>query len=373
MRLLRPALLPVLLVLGWVGPGWPARAEDRPARGFAALPGWADDDESEALDAFRRGCATASLAAACRAAARVPARDRESARRFFETWFEPVEVAARGFLTGYFEPVFAGSLSPDATYRFPLLGKPAGLVVRSAGAVPAGWPPGMTAAIRTTDGYRALPDRAAIEDGALGTGAVPVVFLADPVDVFTVHVQGSARVALPDGRTVRVGFDGRNGHPYTPIARVLADQEGVPPAQMTADRLWAWLKANPDRAPAIMRANRSFIFFRRLEASGAAGPVGAAGVPLTAGRSLAVDRSAWPYGTPVWLEGEVPDGAGRPGPLRRLVIAQDTGAAILGRARGDLFTGSGEAAGRQAALIRHPVRWVVLRSRHRLGRGRAPR
>lgn len=355
MRALLACGLAVGLAAGPAQAG-PARAD--PA--VAALDGWSTDDHRAALKAFAAGCRQAPSDATCRAALRITPADGAAARLFFETRFEPVPVDDRGFLTAYFEPEFAGSLRPDTTYRYPLLGRPRNLVVIERGPRPEGWPDGMTAALRTPAGLAALPDRAAIEDGALGPSAAPIVYLADPVDAFNVQVQGSARIRLPGGRAIRVGFDGRNGHPYTAIARVLAEQEGMRPADLTADRLWAWLKAHPDRAPAIMRANRSFIFFRRLpERTG--GPVGAAGIPLTPGRSLAVDRGAWPYGTLVWLEGELPQPGGGRVPLRRLLVAQDTGAAIVGRARGDLFVGSGEAAGRLAGLVRDPVRWVVLR------------
>ncbi|MDB5590198.1 MltA domain-containing protein [Enterovirga sp.] len=283
------------------------------------------------------------------------------ARQFFERFFEPVDVIDRGFLTGYYEPELAGSLTPEGGFRTPLLGRPAGFVGKGSGPTPPGWPPGMTAARRTASGLQAFPDRAAIEGGALGEAARPIVYLADPVDAFMVHIQGSARVRLGDGRLLRVGFDGRNGHPYTPVARVLADQEGTPRAEMTADRLVAWLKAHPDRAPAVMQANRSYIFFRATEVASEAGPIGAAGVPLTTGRSLAVDPSHASYGTPIWLDGSIPAPGGATEPLRRLVVAQDTGAAITGRGRGDLFFGSGAEAGARASLVRHPVRWVVLR------------
>lgn len=365
----------VLLAGAALAGGLPAanRSEAAPLA-FADLPGWAEDDQSAALETFRKSCGSSpALRPACGAAARVAGGDAAGARRFFETWFEPADIAARGFLTAYFEPELAGSQTPDATFRVPLLARPAGLAVRGAAPVPAGWPAGMTAALRSANGYAALPDRGAIEDGALGGSAAPIIYLRDPVDAFIVHVQGSARIRLADGRTVRVGFDGRNGHPYTAIARVLAEQEGVSPAAMTADRLWSWLKANPDRAPAIMRQNRSFIFFRLIEARPETGPVGAAGVPLTSGRSLAVDRRTTAYGTPVWLAGELPRPGGGREPLHRLVIAQDTGAAIVGQARGDLFLGSGAAAGEAAALVRDPVRWVVLRPKRRLAIGRPGR
>lgn len=338
---------------------------------FADLPGWAEDDHSAALLAFRKTCRMGQTASMCRAASRV-ARDKpEAARRFFERWFEPFEVSPTGFLTGYYEPELPGSLASDAAYPTPLLARPSGLVLRPAGPLPSGWPEGLAAARRMGSGYEAYPDRAAIEEGALGAEARPIVFLADPVDAFTIHVQGSARIRLAGGRVIRVGFDGRNGHPYTSVGRVLADAEGVARSEMTADRLFSWLKAHPERAPAIMRANRSYIFFRRIEAAPDEGPIGGAGLPLTAGRSLAVDRTVWRYGTLVWLDGELPRPGGGAEPLRRLVVAQDTGTAIVGEARGDLFFGSGPETGSRASLVRHPVRWVGLRPKGRAALGPA--
>ncbi|WP_375460917.1 murein transglycosylase A [uncultured Enterovirga sp.] len=346
-----------------------ARPSGGPEVLFAGLEGWLADDHAGALRAFRAGCRSAKTGVrhptrTCRAAARVGPSQPE-ARRFFERWFDPAEVSARGFLTGYYEPELPGSLTPDSQHRTPLLAKPADLVVRSPVGAPPGWPEGRTAARRTPSGFEPLQERGAIEDGALGEAAAPLVYLADQVDAFMVHVQGSARIRLPDGKLMRVGFDGRNGHPYTSIGRVLADQEGIAPAEMTADRLVAWLKANPDRAPGIMRANRSYIFFREVESKPGEGPVGAAGIPLVAGKSLAVDRSVWRYGTLVWLEGDLPRPEGGTEPLRRLVVAQDTGAAIVGPARGDLFFGSGTDAGARASLARQQVRWVVLQPRPR--------
>ncbi|MBV9076182.1 MAG: MltA domain-containing protein [Methylobacteriaceae bacterium] len=308
---------------------------------FSTLPGWAADDHGAALAALRRTCRALAdgklpgpelVAPACAAAPSSPAE----ARSFFESWFEPRALPGDAFLTAYFEPELEASLTPGPDFPAPLFARPARL------PDPA-------------------PDRAAIEAGALGEAARPIAYLRDAVAAFMVHVQGSARLRLPDGTAVRVGFDGRNGHPYTPIGRVLADRLGVPPAEMDAERVWAWLRANPAEAPAVMAANRSFIFFRRAdELADAPGPRGAAGVPLTAGRSLAVDPSAWPYGLPIWLSGSLPDPAGSRVDLARLVVAQDAGAAIRGPSRGDLFLGSGEAAGRAAALVRETVRFVVL-------------
>jgi membrane-bound lytic murein transglycosylase A len=189
-----------------------------------------------------------------------------------------------------------------------------------------------------------------------------VLYLREPDEAFIIHVQGSARIRLTDGTVMRVAYAGRNGHPYTSIGRILVERGEIPLAEMSLERLMAWLRDHPGPARDLMRMNRSYIFFREAtELAPEDGPIGGAGVPLTPGRSLAVDRALWSYGLPVWLEGELPLSLDRTEPLGRLMIAQDTGSAIVGPARGDFFFGSGPEAGTRAGLLRHPVRFVVLR------------
>lgn len=362
MRLLVfPLLLSTLVATAQAEPG-----PSRPALAFVNLPGWVEDDHGAALSAYRRTCMRGTRV--CTAAKRALEKGGTAPRVFFETWFRPVEISPTGFLTGYFEPEVPGSTAPTAAHPTPLLARPRGLVMKPE-AEPKGWPEGLVAARRTGAGYEALPDREGIETGALRQDARPLLYV-DPVDAFMVQVQGSARIRLVDGHVLRVGYDGKNGHPYTAIGKVLAAQEGVPPAEMTADRLWAWLKSHPDKAPAVMRANRSFVFFKLAKTKENHGPVGGARVVLEAGRSLAVDHKLWRYGTPVWLEGDLPRPEGGTAPLRRLTIAQDTGTAIVGEARGDLFVGSGAQAGAEASLYRNRVRWVVLREKPRSKPGR---
>jgi membrane-bound lytic murein transglycosylase A len=343
---------------------------------FADLAGWPGEDHDAALAVFRRSCvpilqdapalrtalpAGEELKRAC-AAALAPA-GAPPARSFFESFFSPFEVvppAGRGFLTGYFEPEYPGSLARSEAFPAPLLARPEDLVT-----IPQGesWPgfEGLQAARRTEGGHEPYPDRAAIEDGALGPRAAPVLFVRDAVEAFIIQVQGSARIRLPDGRTVRVAYAGKNGHPFTAPGRVIVERGHVPLAEMNLERLTGWLRANPEEGREIMRLNRSFVFFRLAdELAEKDGPIGAAGVPLTPGRSLAVDRNLWSYGLPFRLEGELPLAGGGSEPLRRLLVAQDTGTAITGPARGDFFVGTGEAAGTRAGLIRHPVRLVVL-------------
>jgi membrane-bound lytic murein transglycosylase A len=187
------------------------------------------------------------------------------------------------------------------------------------------------------------------------------VFVRDAVEVFVIQVQGSARIRLADGSIVRVAYAGRNGLPYTSIGRILVERGHIPLAEMSLERLMAWLRANPEAGREVMRQNRSYVFFRRAdELDPADGPIGGAGIPLTPGRSLAVDRTLWSYGLPFWLEGELPLAHGGSEPLRRLMIAQDTGTAIVGPTRGDFFFGSGPEAGTRAGLLRHATRFVVL-------------
>lgn len=345
----------------------------------AGIPGWQDDDHRIALNIFAAGCAAdpplrmgapipASLIAICRDAAALLAKarpDKAAARRFFEERFGFWRIrpanAERGFMTGYFEPEFEGSLTRSAAYPTPLYDRPADLVTRQQGDAWPGLDPALSSARRTAKGLEPFPDRTAIETGALDGKGLEIVWLRDPVDRFVLQVQGSGRVRLPDGRVVRLIYSGRNGHPYTSLGRVLSERENIPPAEMTMDRLIARLKADADFARDLIRLNRSFVFFARKDDLPAeSGPIGGAGLPLTPLRSIAVDRSLWPYGMPAWIDADIPDGKGGMERLSRLMIAQDTGSAILGPARIDLFVGSGAAAGHRAGLVRHPFDFTAL-------------
>jgi membrane-bound lytic murein transglycosylase A len=347
---------------------------------FQALSGWADDDHAAAFHAFRRSCeilvasapplrpakaADRDLLAVCRRGLALSQPSRTNARAFFETSFQPFAVvppSGQGFLTGYYEPEFRGAREKTAEFSVPLLARPDDLVTIPQGESLPGIAPGLQAARRTRTGYEPFPDRAAIETGALGAGAKPIVHLREPGEAFIIHVQGSARIRLADGSVMRVAYAGRNGHPYTSIGRLLVEQGHIAADTMTLERLMGWLRDNPEPARALMRRNRSYIFFREAgELAPDDGPIGGAGIPLIAGRSLAVDRSLWPYGLPFWLEGELPISLDRSEPLRRLMIAQDTGSAIVGPARGDFYFGSGAEAGTRAGLLRHRPRFVVLR------------
>jgi membrane-bound lytic murein transglycosylase A len=358
----------------------PARNASLEPLTFSRLAGWDEDDHAAAFAVFRRSCEAilketpalraasapdADLRRVCEAAVRHDADpSREAARRFFEAHFAPLEVrpqSGRGFLTGYFEPEYEGSLTASSDFPAPLLARPDDLISVPPGETLPGLDSALQAARRTDTGWSPYPDRAAIETGALGDRAKPIAFVRDAVAAFVMQVQGSARLRLPDGRTLRVAYAGRNGLPYTSIGRILVEEGRIPLEDMSLERLTGWLRAHPDEGRAVMRRNRSFVFFRIAdELAPADGPIGGAGLPLTPGRSLAVDRSLWSYGLPFWLDGALPLAGGGEEPLRRLMVAQDTGTAIVGPARGDYFFGSGAEAGTRAGLLRHPARFIVL-------------
>ena len=358
----------------------PARNANLEPVPFDQLAGWGEDDHAAAFAVFRRSCEAilngapalraasapgAGLQRVCEAAVRQDlSRSRAAARRFFEAHFAPLEVqpqSGRGFLTGYFEPEYDGSLTQSPDFPAPLLARPDDLVSVAPGAMLPGLDPQVQAARRSGAEWTPYPDRAAIETGALGDRAKPIAFVRDAVAAFVIQVQGSARLRLPDGGTLRVAYAGRNGLPYTSIGRILVEEGHIALDDMNLERLTAWLRAQPDGGRAVMWRNRSFVFFRVADELAAEdGPIGGAGLPLTPGRSLAVDRTLWSYGLPFWLDGELPLAGGGGEPLRRVMIAQDTGTAIVGPARGDFFFGSGAEAGTRAGLLRHPVRFVVL-------------
>jgi membrane-bound lytic murein transglycosylase A len=346
---------------------------------YDRLSGWDADDHAAAFQAFRRGAAAVEesppkkrglgidadgLLVAVQKAGALPDRvSSGEARAFFEANFEPLDVAPAsgpGFFTGYYEPVVEGSRSPTADFTVPLYAVPDDLCEFD----PAEPPPGIDAAFRfarrTPSGLVAHPDRGEIEAGYLRGRGLELAYLADPVDAFFIHVQGAARIRLAEGDTMRVTFAAKTGHPYTPIGAVLIALGALEKGEATMQAIRAWLHAHPAEAPGIMAKNRSFIFFREAPVSDRdLGPVAAAKVPLTAGRSLAVDRLLHSFHMPVWVETVLPDGS----PFRRLMIAQDTGSAIVGPARGDIFFGSGDAAGALAGGMKAPGRFVVLAPR----------
>ena len=349
---------------------------------FAALQSWDDDDQRAALAAFRLSCArivglpddrpmgrtiggtAADWKPACNAASDAVADG--DARGFFERSFVPHEVRAGddpiGLFTGYYEPEIEAVLSPDARHTVPLRARPDDLITADLGQFRDAWK-GERIIGRVDDG-RLVPyfERAAINAGALEGKAAALAWVADPVDAFFLEIQGSGRLSLPDGSKRRLGYEVANGRAFVPIGRVLLEEGELEKGKVSMQAIRAWLAANPARAQKVMERNPSYVFFAwRDKGDAALGPIGAEGVSLTAGRSLAVDRKLLPFGAPLWLETEVPrEGSAGTQPLRRLMIAQDTGGAITGPVRGDIFFGTGDAAGDVAGRMSAKGRYYVL-------------
>ena len=363
----------------------------RPAA-FHELRNWAADDALAAFAVFKAGAAaivegraplrsarapSASLVAIGRAALSENPRSAVEARAFFERQFAPFEIfpdaepsgPEGAFFTGYFEPVTEGSSEQSASFQAPILARPVDLVTLARGEHLKGCDVPLTSARRVGGRLQPFPDRTAIDAGALAGQGLELVWLKDRVEVFIIQVQGSAQVKLKDGRRIRLRYDGRNGWPYTSIGRLLIEERAIASHEMSLEALTNWLRAHPRKAESVMRRNRSYVFFAIADGLGeSSGPVGGADIPLTPGRSLAVDRGMWSYGLPFWVDVErpLPDGGGRDR-WQRLMIAQDTGTAIVGTGRIDIFVGSGAGAGSLAGRQRHHGRLFVL-----LPRGEAP-
>lgn len=341
--------------------------------GFGDLPGWRHDRHAAAHDAFRlsalnaRARKTGSLGVEAAAfedafaeAAAGAAVDDDAARAFFERHFRPFRVAGDGFVTGFYEPEVEAAPRRTARFAVPLLAPPSDLVKIRDDARPPGLDPSFAFGRVTGSGIVEYFDRAAIENGAADGRAEALAWLADPVDAFFIHVQGSARLVMPDGSTKRVTYAAKSGHPFTGPGRVLAELGEIPREKVTMQSIRAWFAENPGRVDEILHRNRSYIFFREAPVEDPAlGPVAAAGVPLTPGRSLAVDRLLHTFATPFFIDAATLDAFGA-APFRRLMIAQDTGSAIVGPARGDLFAGCGAAAGEIAGVVRHEADFYAL-------------
>ena len=299
---------------------------------FDDLDGWGEDDHAAALAAFtvtcdkRRGPDWAPLCAWAKTLA------PEAARGFFEAAFRPV-IAGEGatpLLTGYYEPELRGSRRRTARHRYPLHARP-----------------------REGHPGRRLTRGQIEETGALR--GLEIAWVEDPVEALFLGVQGSGRIRLAEGGTLRLGFDGANGHPRRSVGQEMVRRGILEPTGASAAAIGAWVRANPTAGRALLRHDPSYVFFREVEGlPDEAGPLGALRRPLTAGRSAAVDRRFVPLGAPIWVE---KDGAE---PMRRLMVAQDTGSAIRGPQRADLFYGTGAEAGRRAGRVRDRGRIVTL-------------
>ncbi len=343
---------------------------------LAVLDGWSDDDHVAALGTFRNSCQPIlkkkaramlgrhfeeSLRQVCERLSKLDSSIGEAAaRRFFEENFRPVRIARlgeeSGFLTGYYEPEVEGRRTQSDDFNIPIYRQPEGFFARLRAAVGK--------LLRHRIGRRVTGelDRAAIEDGALKGRALELCWLKDQVDAFFIHIQGSARVLLDDGKLLRINYDASNGLPYTPVGRILIERGIIPREQMSMDAIRTYFAEEPDEAREIMRMNRSFAFFREVsELSPDSEPAGAEGVNLVPKRSIAVDKAIHVYGTPFWIEADLPIASEKPTTrFRRTMIAQDTGGAIVGPARADIYFGAGIDAGTVSGRIRHPGKFFIL-------------
>ncbi len=370
-RLLSSALLLVMSSI--------MSAEARPIlepTNFDSISGWTAADHRAALETFRRSCV--EIEATGHAFARkvvyggtkrdwLAVCDRLNSatdpRAFFENAFTPLIVRdpsrPEGLFTGYYEPEAEGSRKPGGDYTVPVYARPADLVAfdtRTAKRLGLAYG-------RTVNGKpQGYFTRREIEEGALSDRGLELVWLKDWADAFFIQIQGSGRVRLPDGRLLRLGYAAKTGQPYTGIGGLLVERGVLTRDDMSMQAIRAWMRRNPKAARALMWENKSFVFFREVTIDDQKlGPPGAQKVPLTPFHSLAVDRSLWMFGTPVWLDTEAPKGKnGKLVPFRSLMVAQDTGTAIKGHARGDVFWGAGEDAALTAGHMKSAGLMIVF-------------
>jgi membrane-bound lytic murein transglycosylase A len=348
---------------------------------WSDIAGWKDDDHLAAYHAFRVSCKPIaaqttppadpkalgiSLRDPCRIAKGLELSDGAKAKAFFEEHFLPLRISrlgeGEGFVTGYYEPVIDGSRTQTDVYNVPVYRRPSNLFVRGTTQNSVGLP-NKGEVFRKIGRRKLVPyyDRAQIEDGAIAGRGLEICWLKNQTDLLFSQIQGSARVRLEDGSTIRINYDAHNGYPYTPVGRILIDRGIIPKEQMSMQKIREWMEQNPDGANELRRQNRSYIFFREVNLSDKDEAVGAQGVPLTPGRSIAVDKSLHVYGTPFFIEGELPiESEQSKTPFHRLMIAQDTGSAIVGPARADLYFGAGVDAGKVSGRLRHNMRFVIL-------------
>jgi len=345
------------------------------------IAGWASDDHVLAYKAFRVSCASiaaqrnppedskalgASLHEPCRAAKAQEITEDAKARAFFEENFLPLQISRlgedAGFVTGYYEPIVDGSRTQTDVYNVPVYRRPSNLFVRGfrQDAVSL---PNKGQVFRKIGRRKLVPyyDRGEIEDGAIAGRGLEICWLKNQTDLLFAQIQGSARIRLEDGSTIRINYDAHNGYPYMAVGRILIDRGIIPKEQMSMQKIREWMDQNPDGAKELRRQNRAYVFFREVSLSDKDEAVGAQGVPLTPGRSIAVDKSLHVYGTPFFIEGELPiESEQSKTPFRRLMVAQDTGSAITGPARADIYYGAGAEAGRISGRFRHNMRFVML-------------
>jgi membrane-bound lytic murein transglycosylase A len=346
---------------------------------FDAIEGWADDDHDAAFETFLDSCRAilkgtpasrpgqpmyAALHEVCAKAAKLDPHKPGEARDFFEQNFRPVKISPLGtpdgFLTGYYEPIAEGAREKADGFDYPLYRKPPNLL--------PGGRMQITSVVtgkkkKKAQRRKLVPfhDRAAIDDGVLDGRNLEICYLKDPIEAFFAHIQGSVRVKLDDGKLMRLNYQAANGHPYYAVGRWLIERKIVPKDEMSMDRIREWMERNPKEGEELRRKNKSYVFFRETKLANDEEPIGAQGISLTPGRSIAVDRNLNVYGTPFFISAMLPIQSEKPEtPFRRLMIAQDTGGAIVGPARADIYFGAGDEAASIAGRMRHNGRFVML-------------
>jgi len=357
---------------------------------WSALKGWSGDDHVAAFATFLASCRSllrsslrqdekrpmyAALTQVCRRALVAGRLAEDQARLFFERNFRPMHITrlgdSAGFLTGYFEPIVDGSRVPTGIFKMPIYRRPPDLVPPLHSAGPSF--PNKGQSLRRTDGGTLVPyyDRGEILDGALDGKRLEICWIKNKSDALTIQIQGSARVRLEDGAMLRINYDGHNGYPFVPLSRILIERNVIAREEMSLERIREWVRANPQSAEEFLRQNRSFMFFRIVGLTDdrqAAGyqekpreAIGAQGITLTPTRSIAVDNALHVYGTPFFIEADLPLTDEKRGDhFDHLMIAQDTGSAIVGPARADIFWGAGDRAGELASHVHHAGNFAML-------------
>lgn len=326
--------------------------------GFEEIEDWANDDQKEALTSFIHSCnkfakmpqrrlvggqignvVVGDFRDVCEIANVVKIMDKKQARNFFENWFRPFLVttrfgSSRGVFTGYYEASLKGSKIKTDKFKYPVYARPKDL-----------------------DPSQPYLSRQEIENGALKGKGLEILYVDDKVDLFFMHIQGSGRAILPDGREIRIAYDGKNHQPFTAVGNYMADMGYIERSKINAASVKKWLKENPKKADEVMNVNAAFTFFR---ISNGEYIVGAQGVPLTEERSLAVDKNIIPYGLPIWIDTKLKRPNKSALDYKRLLVAQDTGSAIRGTIRGDIFFGFGQEAEEKAYYMASRGEYYIL-------------
>lgn len=352
---------------------------------FSEIEGWKEDDPRPVFPALARcldhidrikpyrtgsiGLTSADLAAALVEMPEASEISAESARTFFEDRFVPFrivpEAGTHGLVTAFYEPVVEVADKEDEIYRYPFYHQPSDLIEVTESLTPPDWNPEYRFGRRTSKGLEIYPDRQAIDCGFLAGQNLEIAWAKSKVDVFFAHVQGAARLAFADGRQLRITYAAKSGHPFSGIGRYLVEAGEIPTAGISMQAIRHWLAEHPDRVDQVLWRNRSYIFFRETPVDDPdLGPIAAAKVQLVPGRSLAVDRTIHTFGFPFFIRAETITHMDDGRPFARLMLALDTGSAILGSARGDIFTGSGNAAGEMAGAVKNDADFFILIPKH---------